>query len=204
MKVKNINKYFVFTIFIIFLILCILPSINADSNCSNSLKISGCKTYIFKVDLNGKISPINVVKVQENEKNFDLTITQKLDDLCKDDKELQELINSNSILPWVEVESKGIGFHRSFRKIFWSNRTMFWRLNIRYRFFNESDYTKCRFKGGNNWINITGSQRIRLVGFVGYVSFKPNFFLNRFKIVGISIHGYTLRVDKLKLKNNIN
>lgn len=204
MFTKLINKYLVFTIFILFLILVIFPSINAIENKSNILNIPSNKTNIFRIGLNGKISLINILNVNDNENNFDLHISKKLNDLCENDEEIQNLINSNNVLPWVEVESSGNGFHRSLRRVIFSNRTLFWRSNIRYHFYNDSDYTKCRFKGDNEWINITGSQRIRLVGFIGYVSFKPNFFLNRFKVHEISIHGYTLRVDKLKLKNNTN
>jgi len=198
MNIKNINKYFVFTSFIILLVLSISPLINADNTKPNFLYISSNKINIFKIDLNGQISPVNLIITQEEEKNLDSTITKKLYDLFKNDKELQKFKNKNSVIPWVEVESKGFGFHRSFRKIFWSNRTIIWRSIIKYRYFNDSDYTKGRFKGNDEWINITGSQRIRLVGFIGYISFKPNIFLSRFKIHNINIHGYTLRIDKLK------
>jgi hypothetical protein len=134
----------------------------------------------------------------EEENNLDSTITQKLDDLCKNDSKLQQFINKNSFLPWIEIESNGSGFHRSFRRVFLVNRSIIWRSIIKYRFFNDSDYTKGRFKGNDEWITITGSQKVRLMGFIGYVCFKPNFLLSRFKIHNISIHGYTLRVDKLK------
>jgi hypothetical protein len=198
MKIKNKNKYFIFTNFIIFLLLCINPSIYADSIQSNLLNVSSNKINIFKIDPNGRISPVNILQIQEEQNNIDSTIKQKLDSLFKDDKKLQQFINTNNVLPWVEVESKGYGLHKSFRKIFLSNRTIIWRSVIKYRFFNDSDYTKGRFKGNDEWMTISGSQHIRLIGFIGYVSFKSNVLLSRFKIHEIIIHGYTLRIDKLK------
>jgi len=197
MKIKNLNKYFVFTSFII-LVLCIIPSINADTNKSNFLGASSNKINIFKIDSNGQISAINVVITQEEENNIDSAIKQKLDVLCKNDKEIQQFVNKNSVVPWVEIESKGCGFHRSFRRIFWSNRTIIWRSFIKYRYYNDSDYTKARFKGDDEWMTITGSQHIRLVGFIGYVSCKSNIFHSRFNIHNITINGYTLRIDILK------
>ena len=203
MKVKNINKYFIFTIFILFLMLCTSTSIIADINKSNILNISSNKINIIKINSNGKISLINMAIAPEKENNIDSSLVQKLDELCKNDKKIQQLVNKYNFLPWVEVESKGYGFHKSFHRILWSNRTIFWRSSIKYYFYNDSDYTKGKFKGDEEWITITGSQRIRLVGFIGYVTFKPNFYLSRFKTHDIIIHGYTLRIDKLKLKNNI-
>ncbi len=196
MKIKNKNKYFIFTNFIIFLLLCINPSINADTNQSNLLNVSS-KINIFKIDPNGKLSPINLLLIQEKN-NINSTTDQKLDVLFKDDKELQQFINTNNVVSWVEIESKGYGLHRSFRKIFWPNRTIIWRSFIKYRYFNDSDYTRGRFKGNDEWMTISGSQHIRLIGFIGYISFKPNVLLSRFKIHNIIIHGYTLRIDKLK------
>lgn len=198
MKIKNKNKYFIFTNFIIFLLLCINPSIYADSIQSNLLNFSSNKINIFKINSNAMISPVNILLKQVEQNNLDSTIEQKLDNLFKDEKKLQQFIYTNNVLPWVEVESKGYGLHRSLPKIFWSNRTIIWRSVIKYRFFNDSDYTKGRFKGSDEWMTISGSQHIRLIGFIGYVSFKSNVLLSRFKIHEIIIHGYTLRIDKLK------
>jgi len=198
MKIKNKNKYFIFTNFILFLLLCINPSIYANSIQSNLLNFSSNKINIFKIDPKAMISPVNILLKQGEQNNIDSTIKQKLDSLFKDDKKLQQFINTNNVLPWVEVESKGYGLHRSLPKIFWSNRTIIWRSVIKYRFFNDSDYTKGRFKGNDEWMTISGSQHIRLIGFIGYVSFKSNVLLSRFKIHEIIIHGYTLRIDKLK------
>ena len=198
MKIKNKNKYFIFTNFIIFLLLCINPSIYADSIQSNLLNFSSNKINIFKINSNAMISPVNILLKQVEQNNLDSTIEQKLDNLFKDEKKLQQFIYTNNVLPWVEVESKGYGLHRSLPKIFWSNRTIIWRSVIKYRFFNDSDYTKGRFKGNDEWMTISGSQHIRLIGFIGYVSFKSNVLLSRFKIHEIIIHGYTLRIDKLK------
>lgn len=197
MKIKNKKKYFIFANFIIFLLLFINPSIYANSIQSNFFNVSSNKINIFKIDPNRKILPVNVLQIQEEQNNIDLTIKQKLDKLFKDDKELQQFI-TNSVLPWVEVESKGYGVHISHRKIILSNRTIVWRSVINYRFFNDSDYTRGRFKGNDEWMNISGSQHIRLIGFIGYVSFKSNVLLSRFRIHNIIIHGYTLRIEKLK------
>ncbi|MGF3555212.1 MAG: hypothetical protein ACQXXF_08135, partial [Thermoplasmatota archaeon] len=90
------------------------------------------------------------------------------------------------------------GIHWSFPRIFSPNRALVWRFIIKYTFYNDSDYTKGRFKGDDNWINITGIQHVRLMGFTGYISFKPNIILGSFKVHEITIHGYTLRIDKLK------
>jgi len=183
---------------IIFLIISISPAIKAEINNTDFLNVFSKKINIIKIDSNEKISPINLkLKIQE-ENIIDLSIEQELDTLLKNDKELQNFIKTNNVLPWVEVESKGYGVHSSFRRIFWPNRNLFWRPVIKYRYYNNSDYTKGRFKGTEEWINITGPQNIRLVGFIGYISIKPNFFLSRFKIHDIIIHGYTLRIDKLK------
>ena len=198
MRLKNINKYIAFASFIIFLILSISPSISAIINNTEFLDIFSNKSKILKIDSNGRILPINLEIRVEEENNIGLTVEQELDTLLKNDKELQNFLKTNNVLPWVEVESKGYGIHSSLRRVFWSNRNLLWRSLIKYRFYNDSDCTKGRFKGTEEWINITGRQNIRLVGFIGYVSFKPNFFLSRFKTHEIIIHGYTLRIDKLK------
>ncbi|MGF3554933.1 MAG: hypothetical protein ACQXXF_06665, partial [Thermoplasmatota archaeon] len=66
------------------------------------------KINIFKINLNGEITPINyILKSEEN--NTSINITRTLDELCKNDKNLKEIIKKNKIIPWVEVESKGTG-----------------------------------------------------------------------------------------------
>lgn len=194
MKDKNIKKYFVITSFIILSIIFILPCVNAEVNESNYLNLPINKISTFKINFKGEISLVNIVnKLEESNK-----INNKLSELCKNDKELQKFIKTYNFLPWVEVESKGYGLHCSFHRIFLSTRSVLWRSIIKYNFYNDSDYTKGRFIGDDKWINITGKQQIRLVGFRGYVSFKPSIILGRLKVHDIVIHGYTLRIDKMK------
>ena len=198
MMFKNLKKHLIITNFIFLLILFILPSINADIIKSNFLNLSLNRINILKIDSKGQISPIKLITTQLEDNNIELTIAQKLQDLCKNDIELQRFIKTNSLIPWVEVESIGYGFHKTSHRIYLANRSILWRYIIRYSFCNDSDYTKGKFKGNEEWLTITGHQNIRLVGFIGYVYFKPNYLLSRFKIHEIIIYGYTLRIDKLK------
>ena len=194
---KNIKKYYVICIALMFLVLGIFPSINAEidksymPNIDISKKISK-EIFLYKIDIQGQVIPVEAEIILKPGKAEEDIIAEKCKELCENDEELQKYINSNSENPvWLEVESKGKGFHHSFRRIILVNRTIKWRAIIKYRYFFKDDYTNTRMNESNEWNTlIKGPQRIRLIGFSGYVNFKPRFFWG-----STIIYGYVLGID---------
>jgi len=190
---RSIERHFGVGIIIMLFILSISPSINADFNKENlSQSNPPNKIILYKVDSSGQMKPLEVYIKPEEGQDLESSVTKKCKELCENDTEIQQFINTKEgFIRWVEVESKGKGFHWSFRRILLSNRNLMWRSIIRYRYFYAEDYTNIRIKGTDEWITLMeGQQRIRLVGFTGYVSFKPNLLWGN-----TIIHGYTLRVE---------
>ena len=135
------------------------------------------KIILYRVVLKGKIAPIEVYNTSNERKDKDSIIS--INNNIKDSK-LR-----------IEVESKGKGFRWSSRWIFLPNRTVLWRSSIKYHFFNTDDYTNIKMPGADEWINlIEGPQRVRLIGFTGYINFRPGFLWGE-----TTIHGYALRIE---------
>lgn len=188
---KNIKKHFDFGITVMFLILTISPSINADLLQSEPDETCN-EIALFRVDSNGQIMPVDVCITSVEGQDLETTIAEKCKELCENDKELQQTIrNVDESSKWIEVESKGRGFHWSFRRIIFSNRNVLWRLVIKYRYFFGDGYTKIRMNESDEWTTLVeGPHFVRIIGFTGYVNFKPRIFWG-----STIIHGYALGID---------
>lgn len=195
-----LQRCIIYSTALLFLTLCVFPAIDAErSTTSNQSETLGTETEeitIYKVETNGRMTPIKVCINSEDEKNLDSTIAEKCKELFENDKQLQQKVNTYRSLKLftplrpVEVESKGWGVHYSIRRLFWAHRFLIWRSVIKYHFFNSTDYTKFELKDFGE-MTVTGDQNISLIGFTGYVNYKPNIFKDH----TIIIHGYCLRLE---------
>ena len=161
-----------------------INDINSD-NFVKSIKNFREITF-YRIDINGKISPIVIEIEIEKDKNKEIIIAEKCQELFNVDAELQMSINENKDeFQWIDVMSKGNGFHLSFRKIWITNRNVTFRTIIRYRYFFEFDYTKIRTEGSEQWrYLLNGSQKVQLKGFTGYIYFQPKGFWGNTIICG--------------------
>ena len=194
---KNTKKYYVVGILLLFFGLAIFPSINAESNkmytpqldISNEVKK---EITLYKIDTDGRITPVDVDIALEKGQDLETIIAEKCKELCENDGEIQQSIAIKEGYPkWIEIESNGKGFHWALRRIRLANRTVIWRTMIKYRYFFKEDYTNIRFNESGEWIPLLkGPQIIRLIGFTGYVNFKPRIFWG-----STIIHGYALSVE---------
>jgi len=191
-----LKKYITFSTALIFLTLCVSPAIDAElSTTSNQSEISEMITEeitLYKVDINGRMTPVQASITFEKGQDPETAIAEKCKELCKNDKEMkQSTVGGDGPSKWIEIDSKGKGAHWSFRRIIFTNRTIKWRLLIKYRYFLGDGYTKGRYNESDPWITLVeGPQFVRIIGFTGYVNFKPRFFLG-----STIIHGYALAID---------
>ncbi len=169
--------------------LCVSPNMNTElSTTSNQPEISEMiseEITLYRVDINGRVTPLQASITFEEGQNPEKAIADKCKELCKNDKEMKQSIdNSGEESEWIEIESMGNGTHRAFRRIIFPHRKVLWRYTIQYSHFSEDSYTNVTINGiEKSW---KGPHSVRLTGFTGYVNFKPR------RLFGIKLFGSTI------------
>ena len=193
---NKLNSCLIFCVVFLFVICEIAPSIIAqpddkDSNYLDYYKENEKEITLYKVDITGRVQPVNTIITLDENQDEDELIAKKCKELFEEDEDMQRSICTLEDNAWVEIESMGKGFHWSFRRMFLTNRTVIWRTMIKFRYFYAVDYTNIRYNGSEDWTPLLeGPQKIRLIGFTGYINFKPRIFWGK-----TIIHGYALGLD---------
>lgn len=170
-----LKKLITFSTALIFLTLCVFPAIDAElSMTNNQSEVSeriNEEITLYRVDINGRMTPVQVSITFEKGQDSNTAIAEKCKELCKTDKEMKKSIGISGDWP-IEINSSGTGTHWAIRWIIFPHRKVLWRLMIRYRYFSDNSYTNVTINGiEKSW---TGPQSIRINGFTGYVNFKPS------------------------------
>jgi len=140
---------------------------------------------LYRVDINGRFTPIRASITFEKGQDLEKAIAEKCKELCKNDEEMKQSIDkSGEESEWIKIESMGNGTHRAFRRIIFPHRKVIWRLTIQYSYFSENSYTNVTINEiEKSW---KGPHSVRLTGFTGYVNFKPR------RLLGIRLFGSTI------------
>lgn len=167
----------------------VFPTMDTElSTMSNQSEISEMiseEITLYRVDINGRFTPVQASITFEKGQDPEKAISEKCKELCKNDKEMKQSIdNSGEESEWIKVESMGNGTHRAFRRIIFPHRKVIWRLTIQYSYFSENSYTNVTINEiEKSW---KGPHSVRLTGFTGYVNFKPR------RLLGIRLFGSTI------------
>jgi len=155
--------------------LTILPSLNADVQKSTIQNITILR---FAPDGDTKTIAINIKT--DDISNIPEIIKEKCNELDDNDKEMQQLIDEKDII-YQKIESQGHGLHFAIFRPMVKFKPIL-RVSLFYRYFNDEDYTIL-----NNETTFLGPQKVRVLGFIGYVGFSTR-FLGDFSINGYAVY----------------
>lgn len=185
------KKIYVISVFLasaLLIVLAILPSSYAgfykEDKLNSIVKESTIQNIIilrFAPDGDVKTTAMDI-EIDDISKISEI-IEKKCNELNENDKEMQQLIDEKENF-YKKIESQGYGLHFAlFRPMVKFKQIL--RASIFYRYFNDEDYTNI-----NNQTILSGPQKVRILGFIGYVAFSVRFFGY------VAINGYSIfRID---------
>lgn len=185
------KKIYVISVFLasaLLIVLAILPSSYAgfykEDRFNSNVKESTVQNIIilrFTPDGDVKTTAMDI-EIDDISKISE-ELEKKCNELNENDKEMQQLIDEKENF-YKKIESQGYGLHFAlFRPMVKFKQIL--RASIFYRYFNDEDYTNI-----NNQTILSGPQKVRILGFIGYVGFSGRFFGY------VAINGYSIfRID---------